>query len=128
MKEEFSNGIYCMSKAAVLMMSRVLALELGSFGISAVSICPGYINTELLRNAWRGQAASRGETPEQFTQEMETTIPLGRLAEPEEIGEVVAFLFDDRSAYVDGTQLLIAGGKVMVSTAAEKSASGAAQF
>ena len=44
---------------------------------------------------------------------MEATIPMGRLAQPEEIAELVAFLFDDRSAYINGNAILIAGGKVM---------------
>jgi 3-oxoacyl-[acyl-carrier protein] reductase len=113
LREEYSNGVYCMSKAAVSMMTRVLALELGKYNISAVAICPGHINTELLQNAWKGQAESQGKEYETFVKEMEKTISLGRLAQPEEVGELVAFLFDDRSAYMDGNSVLFAGGKLM---------------
>ena len=44
---------------------------------------------------------------------MEATIPMGYIGRPEEIAEVVAWLFDDRSAYIDGNSILIAGGKIM---------------
>lgn len=87
--------------------------ELGKYNISVVAICPGHINTELLQNAWKGQAESQGKKPETFVKEMERTIALGRLGQPEEVGEFVAFLFDDRSAYMDGNSVLFAGGKLM---------------
>lgn len=113
LKEESTNGTYCMSKAAISMMTRVLALELGQYNISAVAICPGHINTGLLRNSFIQRGAAEGKSVEEFYTEMEGTIALGRLAEPEEVGEFVAFLCDDRSAYIDGNSILFAGGKVM---------------
>lgn len=113
LKEEYTNGTYCMSKAAISMMTRVLALELGEYNISAVAICPGHVNTELLRGSFIGRAASEGKEVEEFYKEMEGTIALNRLAEPEEVAEFVAFLFDDRSAYIDGNSILFAGGKLM---------------
>lgn len=113
LKEESTNGVYCMSKAAISMMTRVLALELGQYNISAVAICPGHINTGLLRGSFIQRGAAEGKSVEQFYSEMESTIALGRLAEPEEVGEFVAFLFDDRSAYIDGNSILFAGGKLM---------------
>lgn len=113
LKEESTNGTYCMSKAAISMMTRVLALELGQYNISAVAICPGHINTGLLRNSFIQRGAAEGKSVDQFYKEMEGTIALGRLAEPDEVGEFVAFLFDDRSAYIDGNSILFAGGKLM---------------
>jgi len=112
-KEETTNGVYCMSKAAIAMMMRVMALELGQYGITCMSIAPGHINTGLLRGSFEQRGAAEGKPVEEFYEEMQATIPLGRLAEPEEIGEVIAFLFDDRSAYMDGQNILIAGGKIM---------------
>ena len=44
---------------------------------------------------------------------MEATIPMGYIGQPEEIGELVAFLCDDRSAYINGNSILMAGGKIM---------------
>lgn len=113
LKEESTNGAYCMSKAAISMMTRVLALELGQYNISAVAICPGHIKTSLLHNSFVQRGAAEGKDVNEFYREMEGTIALGRLAEPEEVGEFVAFLFDDRSAYIDGNSILFAGGKLM---------------
>ncbi|WP_066646062.1 SDR family NAD(P)-dependent oxidoreductase [Christensenella timonensis] len=112
-KEEATNGTYCMSKAAIAMMMRVMALELGQYNISCLSIAPGHINTGLLRGSFEQRGAAEGKSVDEFYEEMQATIPLGRLAEPEEIGEIVAFLFDDRSAYIDGNNILMAGGKIM---------------
>lgn len=78
-----------------------------------MAICPGHINTGLLRGSFIQRGAAEGKSVEQFYSEMESTIALGRLAEPEEVGEFVAFLFDDRSAYIDGNSILFAGGKLM---------------
>lgn len=113
LKEESTNGAYCMSKAAISMMTRVLALELGQYNISAVAICPGHIKTSLLHNSFVQRGAAEGKGVNEFYREMEGTIALGRLAEAEEVGEFVAFLFDDRSAYIDGNSILFAGGKLM---------------
>lgn len=113
LKEESTNGAYCMSKAAISMMTRVLALELGQYNISAVAICPGHIKTSLLHNSFVQRGAAEGKDVNEFYREMEGTIALGRLAEAEEVGEFVAFLFDDRSAYIDGNSILFAGGKLM---------------
>lgn len=113
LKEEATNGFYCMSKAAVLMMTHVLALELSQYGVTSVAVCPGHINTPLLRGSFIERGAAEGKSVEQYYEEMEATIPMGRLAEPEEVGEFVAYLCDDRSAYINGNGILIAGGKVM---------------
>jgi len=113
LKEESTNGFYCMSKAAILMMTHVLALELSQYGVTAVAICPGHINTSLLRNSFIERGEAEGKSVDEFYSEMTDTVPMGRLAEPEEVGELVAFLCDDRSAYIDGNGILIAGGKVM---------------
>ena len=113
LKEEATNGFYCMSKAAVQIMTRNLALELSQYGVTAVAICPGHIDTPLLRNSFIQRGEAEGKSVDEFYKEMEATIPMGRLAQPEEIGEFVAFLFDDRSAYINGNAILIAGGKVM---------------
>ena len=113
LKEEATNGFYCMSKAAVLMMTHVMAMELSKYGVTAVAVCPGHINTPLLRNSFVQRGAAEGKPVDEYFTEMEGTIPMGRLAEPEEVGELVAFLCDDRSAYINGNGILIAGGKVM---------------
>ena len=113
LKEEYTNGFYCTSKAANLMLTHSLALELSQYGVTAVAICPGHIDTPLLRNSFIGRGAAEGKSVEEYYAEMEQTIPMGRLGKPEEIGELVAFLCDDRSSYINGNGILISGGKVM---------------
>ena len=112
-REEAYNGTYCMSKAAVAMMTRVLALELAPYNITAVAIQPGNIETDMLRNSFKNRGAAEGKDVSEFYAEMTATIPMGYIGQPKDIGEVVAFLFDDRSAYIDGNAILITGGKIM---------------
>lgn len=111
-REEYSNGIYCMTKACISMMTKTLAVELSQFGVTAVAISPGHINTPLLRGSFIDRGAAEGKSVDEYYAEMEKTIPMGRLAEPDEIGELVAYLFDERSAYINGNDILIAGGKI----------------
>lgn len=112
-REEAFNGTYCMSKAAVSMMTRVLALELAPHNITTVAIQPGNIETDILRESFTNRGKAEGKDVSEFYAEMEATIPMGYIGHPEEIAEVVAFLFDERSAYIDGNSILIAGGKIM---------------
>lgn len=112
-REEAYNGTYCMSKAAVSMMTRVLALELAPHHITTVAIQPGNIETDILRESFTNRGKAEGKDVSEFYAEMEATIPMGYIGHPEEIAEVVAFLCDDRSAYIDGNSILIAGGKIM---------------
>lgn len=112
-REEAYNGTYCMSKAAVSMMTRVLALELAPHNITTVAIQPGNIETDILRESFTNRGKAEGKDVREFYAEMEATIPMGYIGRPEEIAEVVAYLCDDRSAYIDGNSILIAGGKIM---------------
>jgi len=112
-REEAYNGTYCMSKAAVAMMTRVLALELAPYNITTVAIQPGNIETDILRESFTNRGKAEGKDVKEFYAEMEATIPMGYIGQPDEIAEVVAWLCDDRSAYIDGNAILIAGGKIM---------------
>lgn len=110
---EYGNMIYCMAKAAVKMMTQGFAIEWSEHGITTNAIAPGHIHTTLLHNAFVDKARAEHKPVEQFYDEMAKTIAVGRLGNPEEIGEVVAFLFDDRSYYINGVTMLIDGGKGM---------------
>ena len=111
-REEANNAPYCMSKAAVAMLTRVLALELAPY-ITTVAIQPGNIETDMLRGSFTNRGKAEGKDVSEFYAEMEATIPMGRIGQPSDIAEVVAWLFDDRSGYIDGNAILIAGGKIM---------------
>ena len=91
---------YSMSKAALNGMTRSLAVELSPYNILVNAVAPGYVLTDLT-------CQNNSET------ELETirkTIPLQRLAEPQEIADIVAFLCSERNTYLTGQTLVVDGG------------------
>jgi NAD(P)-dependent dehydrogenase (short-subunit alcohol dehydrogenase family) len=96
-------GVYCISKAGVHMLIRVLARELGEFGIRVNGIAPGLVRTDLSRPDWEdpGIRAQR-----------EAATPLGRLAETTDLTGAALFLASDASAYVTGHTILVDGGEI----------------
>ncbi len=95
---------YAASKAAVLGFVRGLARELAPHGITVNSIAPGTANT----------AMPRQHRSEESMRERGTKVPLGRIAEPEDIANAVVFLAGDPASYVTGQSLLVTGGDLMV--------------
>ncbi len=96
-------GVYCVSKAGVVMLTRVLARELGEHGIRVNAIAPGLVKTDLSRNDW-------GD-PEIRTQR-EAAVPLGRLAETSDLVGAALYLASDASGYVSGETILVDGGEI----------------
>ncbi len=94
---------YVASKGAVTLMTKSAALSYAKFGIRVNSVHPGYIDTPMLRDEF----AQLGEGAEEATL---ATIPMGRLAGPEEISPTVAFLASDDASYITGAEVLIDGG------------------
>ncbi|MFC1995788.1 SDR family NAD(P)-dependent oxidoreductase, partial [Chloroflexota bacterium] len=94
-------GVYCATKAGVLMMSRVMALELAQYNIRVNVISPGITRTEMTGYAWRD--------PE-VLKKKEATIALGRIGEPVNIGGAAVFLASDASSYITGHNFLVEGG------------------
>jgi NAD(P)-dependent dehydrogenase (short-subunit alcohol dehydrogenase family) len=107
---EKNNAAYCSSKAAVNMLTQCLALELAQYGILVNAICPSLVNTEMIRDAIINFSRQAGKTTEEFESEWVADIPLGRMAEPEEIGEFVAFLCSDKARFITGSSLNFDGG------------------
>ena len=110
---EYGNGVYCVSKAAVSMLTQVQALELAEHNINVNAVCPGYTNTELLHRAFQTRASDGTVNPENYKQALIEKVPLRRMAEPEEIAELIAFLASEKAAYITGEAVLISGGKEM---------------
>src|ERR671939_1191096 len=108
---------YSVTKAAVLSLSRLVADLHAKAGIRCNAVAPGPTATA----AWLGeggladqQAARSGKTREEALQSVGAGRPLGRLAEPEEIAAVIAFLCSDRAAYVTGAAWSADGGTVPI--------------
>jgi len=93
---------YAAAKAGVAGMTRALAREIGSRGITVNCVAPGFIDTDMTK-----------VLPEEQQAALKTQIPLGRLGSPEDIGHAVAFLASPQAGYITGTTLHVNGGMFM---------------
>jgi len=95
------NTPYCVSKGGMRMLTRNAAVELGQHGIRMVNVAPGAVDTPI--NASTTSDAEK-------LQALKASIPLGRVAEPDDIARTVAFLASDQAAYVTATTVFVDGG------------------
>jgi len=108
-----SNLPYNASKAAVISMTKSLALAHAADGIRVNCVCPGFVETDMWAYVAREQGALLGMTAEQFTRQRAASVPLGRMEKPEDVAHVIAFLAGPRSGYMTGQALSVDGGLVM---------------
>lgn len=102
---------YVSAKHGLLGLTRVIALETASFGITANAICPGYVDTPLVRNQLNDLAATHNLPPEKVLEEVILRpVPLKRLLQPEEIGYLALYLCSDAAASVTAQGYTIDGG------------------
>jgi NAD(P)-dependent dehydrogenase (short-subunit alcohol dehydrogenase family) len=112
-KMAYSEEIaYCSTKAAVLGLTRALAVELGGRGITANAICPGPIETEMLKNTYQHLADINGVTLEEWCNSILKTIPVNRFGKPEDVAALVAFLASEEAGFINGQSINIDGGLV----------------
>ncbi|MDM4764062.1 SDR family NAD(P)-dependent oxidoreductase [Galbitalea sp. SE-J8] len=97
------QGHYAASKAAVIALTRVTAIELGAHGITANALCPGYVLTEM------GAATRTAEDVAEWS----SYSPLGRLGVPEDVAGVAAFLASSDGDYLTGQAINVTGGMIM---------------
>ena len=102
-----NHPLYCMTKAAIASMTECLGMDHGHQNIRVNSVCPNEVNTPMLRTGLR----VRGFDPDTAIVELGKTVPLGRIAEPEDIADVVLFLASDQSRYMTATLVEVNGGK-----------------
>jgi glucose 1-dehydrogenase len=95
------NTPYCLSKGGMRMLTRTAGVELGPHGVTVVGVGPGAVATPI--------NVSTMEDPEKM-KTLDAAIPLARMAEPEEIGSVVAFLASDGASYMTATTVFADGG------------------
>lgn len=99
---------YCASKAAVLHLTRCMALELIGRGIRVNAVCPGAVETPLLMKAFPG-----GRGPQGSLEDLIRAHPIGRLGRPEEVARAVLFLASDEASLAVGSALVVDGGYVL---------------
>ena len=107
------NHAYCASKAGVIALTKVLALELATQRITVNAVCPGNTLTAMMDEVDANICASEGLEPGTFKREKVHEIPLGRYAVPADIAGVVAFLVSEDGGYVTGQALNVDGGLVL---------------
>src|SRR3954468_20837077 len=101
-----SSGVaaYCASKGAVHNLTRALAMDHASDGIRVNAVCPGEVNTPMLQSE-RAEAVT-----DELLAKIAATVPMGRLAEPDEIARVVCFLASDAASYMTGALVSVDAG------------------
>jgi NAD(P)-dependent dehydrogenase (short-subunit alcohol dehydrogenase family) len=97
---------YCASKAAVMQMTRAMALDHARENIRINAVCPDMIRTPMLAS----EARQMGSTPNEYFAAGAEGIPMGRIGEPEEVADAVLYLASERASFVTGAGLLVDGG------------------
>jgi NAD(P)-dependent dehydrogenase (short-subunit alcohol dehydrogenase family) len=108
-----TNLPYNASKAAVISLTKSLALAHAADGVRVNCVCPGFVETDMWAQVAREQGALLGQTPEEFTRRRREAVPLGRMERPEDVAAVIGFLCSPRAAYMTGQALSVDGGLVM---------------
>jgi 2-hydroxycyclohexanecarboxyl-CoA dehydrogenase len=101
------EAVYSGCKAALIGFSKALAREVARHGITVNVVCPGPADTQLLCDVMAGERGAK------ILAGMQRAIPLGRLAQPEDVAGAVAYLASDEAAYVTGQVLSVSGGLTM---------------
>ena len=102
-----NHALYCMTKAAVAALTQCMGMDHAHQGIRVNAVCPNEVNTTMLRSGFE----KRGFNPDNAIAELSRTVPIGRIAEPDDIAEVVLFLASDAARYVCGSLIEVNGGK-----------------
>lgn len=101
------HPVYIASKAAVASLTQCLGRDHAHQGIRVNAVCPNEVDTPMLRTGF----AIRGLDPESGIAELDRTVPIGRIAQPEDIADVMVFLASDKARYICGALLEVNGGK-----------------
>lgn len=101
------HPVYVMSKAAVASLTQCLGMDHARQNIRVNAVCPNEVNTPMIRTGF----ATRGLDPDRAIEDLNASVPLGRIAEPEDIADVVLFLASDQARYLCGALIEANGGK-----------------
>jgi len=105
---------YCATKFGVIGFTQSVALEVGKHNITVNAVCPGPVDTDLIRQSVTQSAKIKGMPPEDFMQQffIDPT-PLGRIAQPVDVARAVIFLASDEAEFITGSTLNVSGGREM---------------
>lgn len=104
---------YCAAKHGVIGLTRALALEVARKGITVNAVCPGYTETQILRESIANVVAKTGRSEEAARAEFAQGNPQGRIVQPEEVADTVRWICGDGAASVHGQSIAVCGGEVM---------------
>jgi 3-oxoacyl-[acyl-carrier protein] reductase len=108
-----NNLPYNASKAAVISITKSLALAHAADGIRVNCVCPGFVETDMWTTVSAELGALSGVPAEEFTRRRLATVPLGRMERPEDVANVIGFLAGSKAAYMTGQAISVDGGLVM---------------
>lgn len=102
-----NHAVYCMTKAAIASLTQCMGRDHAHQGIRINAVCPNEVDTPMLRTGFE----KRGFDPQTAIEDLGKTVPLGRVATPEDIADVVLFLASDAARYMCGSLVEVNGGK-----------------
>ncbi|HJP07192.1 MAG TPA: SDR family oxidoreductase [Arenicellales bacterium] len=105
-----NHPLYCMSKAAIASMTQCLGHDHAHQGVRINAVCPNEVDTPMLRSGFE----ARGLDPQHAIDELNKSVPIGHIARPDEIADIVIFLASDQSRYMCGALVEVNGGKPVV--------------
>ncbi|MDE3077181.1 MAG: SDR family oxidoreductase, partial [Chloroflexota bacterium] len=104
-------GVYSASKAAVIAITQVMALELAPFNVTVNCICPGVMVTDMMRTGFGQHAEQMKMNRDELIAQKAKSIPLGRMGTPEDMGAMVAWIASEDTAFTTGAAFNLTGGE-----------------
>ena len=105
-----NHAVYCMTKSALASLTQCMGRDHAHQGIRINAVCPNEVDTPMLRSGF----SARGLDPQTAIDDLAKSVPLGHVAQPDEIADVVAFLASSQSRYMSGALLEVNGGKAVI--------------
>ena len=109
-KAEYAGSAYTSSKHGLLGLMRAISRDAGPHGVTSNAVLPGWVRTSMAEKSAGAEAEKRGITPEEVWKERAALYPPGRVATPEEVAQVIAFLASEESSGVSGEAITVALG------------------